>query len=847
MASLAFVAAGTAIGGELGSAILLIGGIAGGIIDNKFTYPALFGSQSDPPVPTFSTPQGVNDGAPAELCLGRTVRTSGTIIWASPRRVDQRSTGQVEVAQDFAIAYNTVNTNRVIAVIFNGQKVINTQPADLVQTGSISFALFPVTPHGRLLRIDLNETSTWVDVFSVGDLVTISDTPAPNNNQYTIQAKETRVNGRIVLHVFAGPGEGADAVDPSATITLGSAGRSQKLTTEPTFYPGSQTQTVDPTISAAEGATTPAFRQTAYGVFVNVDTTSFGGNVPQRVDVIMEEVADKTLDEAISDLMLLSGYSASDFDVTDLAGIVFRGIAIKGLYRLRDILPTLFVAYNINMVDTQEKLVFKRRTGTVTKTLVAADIGYHDHGTSLESNPALISDISDFDTPSEVIVHYISPFLDYQPATAPGQVIAGFAENIEDIRLNLVLTEVEADEIAQRLIWQFQNERLNITFFTSLKHLDIEAGDVITVPIETSSFVCRVERVAMGKNFTLEFKCVVEDQDTHTQTGGDDSLKSFLSTDVKPVQPIDAEILDIPAVFDKDVLDPVLYYAARTLPGESFRGVFVYVSSDGINDKLKASTANDHVIGKADTVLPTTTNFSTFDESSTVDVTIFNGSLSSVTETQVLEDRVNMFLIGTEILYAKTATSIGTNQYRLSGLLRGVRNTEDQAGTHAIDERVVLLNSVAEDDIATIPMTFSDQGRNQFFNFVGSGGAGGEGLDIETTVDLKVLKPFSPSRIIASRDASNNITFTIDRRTRAFGGEFDSGGTPLVDDVEIYDLEIGSAPIRTFSDINGPSQVYTAAEQTADGLTPGALISVVKVYQISPIYGRGKELEVNDI
>jgi len=206
-----------------------------------------------------------------------------------------------------------------------------------------------------------------------------------------------------------------------------------------------------------------------------------------------------------------------------------------------------------------------------------------------------------------------------------------------------------------------------------------------------------------------------------------------------------------------------------------------------------------------------------------------------------------MFLIGTEILYAKTATSIGTNQYRLSGLLRGVRNTEDQAGTHAIDERVVLLNSVAEDDIATIPMTFSDQGRNQFFNFVGSGGAGGEGLDIETTVDLKVLKPFSPSRIIASRDASNNITFTIDRRTRAFGGEFDSGGTPLVDDVEIYDLEIGSAPIRTFSDINGPSQVYTAAEQTADGLTPGALISVVKVYQISPIYGRGKELEVNDI
>ena len=94
-----------------------------------------------------------------------------------------------------------------------------------------------------------------------------------------------------------------------------------------------------------------------------------------------------------------------------------------------------------------------------------------------------------------------------------------------------------------------------------------------------------------------------------------------------------------------------------------------------------------------------------------------------------------------------------------------------------------------------------------------------------------------------SRDGSNNLAITWTRRTRAFGGELTDGGTVLLDGVENYTLEMLDGPagavVTTIEDVLTNSYTYTAAAQTSDGYTPGNPIDV-KVYQTSPLYGRGK-------
>jgi protein involved in polysaccharide export with SLBB domain len=66
---------------------------------------------------------------------------------------------------------------------------------------------------------------------------------------------------------------------------------------------------------------------------------------------------------------------------------------------------------------------------------------------------------------------------------------------------------------------------------------------------------------------------------------------------------------------------------------------------------------------------------------------------------------------------------------------------------------------------------------------------------------------------------------------------------PLAEETEAYEVDIrnagDTATLRTFTGLTSPTVTYTAAQQTADGLTPGDPVRV-HVFQMSALVGRGR-------
>lgn len=281
----------------------------------------------------------------------------------------------------------------------------------------------------------------------------------------------------------------------------------------------------------------------------------------------------------------------------------------------------------------------------------------------------------------------------------------------------------------------------------------------------------------------------------------------------------------------------------------TWQGAQLFKSADGgstYDAVLQSITAAS--IGTANTVLGDFTGGNIFDYVNTVSVTLQSGGpLVSYTQLQVLNGS-GAFLLGVhgrwEVCQYMTATLTATNTYTLSGLLRGRRGTEWVQGLHAAGERFVLVN--AQSWHRPNPGT-AQIGLARLFKGVTFRASLASATAQSFTNSAVGLKPYAPVQLTGTRDGSNNLTINWIRRSR-IGGEWrDFVNIPVGETSELYDVEIYSSGafttlLRTFSSLTTPTASYTAAQQSADGYTPGNTI-YMRVFQISSSVGRGTKLE----
>jgi len=102
------------------------------------------------------------------------------------------------------------------------------------------------------------------------------------------------------------------------------------------------------------------------------------------------------------------------------------------------------------------------------------------------------------------------------------------------------------------------------------------------------------------------------------------------------------------------------------------------------------------------------------------------------------------------------------------------------------------------------------------------------------------LRPYAPVRIAGSWDGSNHLTLTWVRRSRLIPRNLWAPALWEASEAsEAYEADIlsGSTVLRTLA-VTAETATYTAAEQSADGLTPGNPVTV-DVYHLSAAVWRG--------
>lgn len=531
--------------------------------------------------------------------------------------------------------------------------------------------------------------------------------------------------------------------------------------------------------------------------------------------------------------------TAATVDFSDLAGIEVRGFAAVG--SMRQALEQLASAYYFGHV-VSDKLYARLRGGSSVATIPYANLGAGVD--SAADEPLQLQRGNDNEVPRKIALSYVNINSDHEQDTVTGDRGAGPEGSQETASLALVLTPSEAQSIADA--WAMDRRVAATTFKPSVTdyYAALEPTDVVVLT-DSDGSTYRARIVAEDYQQGVKaLECVLDDASVLTQPG----LASDYSTPTISI-PLTSDttlrLLDIPLLRDADN-DPGYYFAAaRATSSGTWPGCTVSEGIGGVPPWTNVATVtSEAVMGVTTTVLADWTGGNVMDTRNSVTISI-TGTASSYTDDQVLAGAARAWLIGDEIVVARTATLVSAGVYTLSNLLRARQGTEWATADHASGERVVAL------DASLLRRGSREAGQlDVAYTFVApTFGRSVSSATQQTFTDTgEGLRPLSPADVEVDRDGSNNATITVRRRTRLSHRFLREGiDTPLGEAVESYSVDAYTdgtfTTVAATFVITGSSGSFSAADQTSAGLTPGDPLYLA-VHQLSAVVGRGHEKRV---
>lgn len=542
-----------------------------------------------------------------------------------------------------------------------------------------------------------------------------------------------------------------------------------------------------------------------------------------------------TLSSVVSDLC--SRVDITDVDVSELTDSV-RGYAIARRDSVRSAIEPLRAVYRFDAVESDGEIAFRKRGRAVSSVISEDDLAAHPYGSEM---PAKVQAERTLETesPREVAVQYIDPGLDYEIGSQYARRLTGSSDQVINVDAPIVLTAEEAAGLAEFALYDAWISRNTQRIQVSRKHSAIEPTDVIQFAADGITRTSRVvDATYEGGLVTLE---LVDDDAEIVDTAAGGVAGPSPDGTISAIGPTVLRLLDIPLL--RDIDDGAGFYAAATGLYSGWQGAELWMSRDaGVTwERTTTSFLSASVIGTAVTVLPNFTGGNVFDEISTVDVLLINGELSSVTEAQVRSGS-NACYLGGELMSFKSAELVSDGRYRLSGLRRGRKGTEQYMTTHAVGDAFVLLDTT----VKRIALTTSDIGVSLQFKAVTFGQFTDQAAAVAITPAAVGLECYSPAQITAGRSAASapyDITITWKRRNRLDGEWRSYSDIPQSETSESYEVDIYtnssfSTVKRSITGLSSATTTYSSANQVSDfGSNQTTLY--LKVYQLSSVTGRG--------
>ena len=563
------------------------------------------------------------------------------------------------------------------------------------------------------------------------------------------------------------------------------------------------------------------------------------------------------------------GMESDEYDLTELGSIPVRGYSVTRPSTGRAVLENLLTAFYVDGIETDWTVKFKPRSTTSVRTITESELGGVRSPTGevvwLESRQP------EYDLPAEIAMIYTDVDRDYQQGSAhkrrtvyPNPTM--YARKSEDLEMPIVLNEVEARDIAERLLYLTWMSRDTAKGKLPWTHLDLDPTDVVTISLANGTRVLtdRISKTEIGANFEI---------DIDTMRSGDPVYESAAaaavgSANVPSISVQTPEfsklfILDIPLLEDyhDTARTSQRYYAAVGSDTSAWVSAALYQSSDSLSyenfDTLNVDATWGQVVGRG--LNPPRTLFTTDKENTLkIRLSVDNGDVVSATRDEIINQKANRALIwnadtgNAEIIQFQNVTDNGDGTYTLDTLLRGLRGTDYYVDGHVRGEFFILLT---EATITPEVNSLALIGSTMYYKAVSRGALIGAAPSVSLTVQGRALMPWAPGAVRRSDDGSD-LTITWTRRTR-IGGEWNMTGTgvevvPLNEDSEAYEFYLlpndtealdnfdpgNPATYEVLKSRGVTNATITAAELATAGYTLADTVYVA-VYQISAQVGRG--------
>ena len=565
------------------------------------------------------------------------------------------------------------------------------------------------------------------------------------------------------------------------------------------------------------------------------------------IDVKGATGQDANVQDIIDDITTKVGLNPALYSQTTSETV--GSFQLSRLAPARQALTSLATAFNFDLIESDFGLKVVERGGAS-----ATNISEDDLVSSINAEQETFTEqrATEVGLPMKVNVICRDRDLDYQNRSQfvkriQNPVKAGYSDNTLSFAFPMTLEASQAKQIAEKLLFASWSERITYAYALPQKYLANEPTDIVTVQTSTANFEQRLTQTSIGQDFTIDCLGIATDSAQYISDSTAGSNLGFRPPSLPGTDLTRYFLLDTPLLRDLDdnLRQYDLHYHASAGYGSGlWPGAAIFKSSDNVNFANLEQNVNEATWGTIIDFLPDTERPFTPDDTSVLKVSLVTGSLSSVTDDQLLNERGNVAAVfksngDIEIIQFRDVTSLGGSEYEISYILRGRRGTDWAVNDHDSSESFVMLTTSA---VVSTTVGLDELNVIRYYKAVAFGADVNQIGGLMQTSAGNTLKPYAPVDREATTD-NTDIAFTWERRTRLQGHLVDGTGTvPLNEDSEEYEIDIynaaGDTIIRTVTGLTSTDYDYLNADIITDFGSIPSTIKIV-VYQISAQAGRG--------
>jgi hypothetical protein len=580
-----------------------------------------------------------------------------------------------------------------------------------------------------------------------------------------------------------------------------------KSRTKYRFYTGSENQTTDPLIASAEGAgQTPAFRGIAYAMFEDFQLADYGNRIPSLTFEVVAEDAPITIGAIAGDL---SGGVLTAGETISLAGYAASGDSVRGAIEI------LADATPLSLVENAGVLTITSAASAplfIAKAEAGARAG--DSGGKTEIRRRAAGGVAD-----EVSIVYYDIARDYQSGLQRA-VRNGYGQRSDRLALPAALSAASAKAIAESRMAALWAGRATAKLYLPLQLSEIRPGSYVRM--EGQPGLWKVHQWSLGPSgvVTLELASmpggalVPAEADAGRPIGHPDF----------PAGPTTVYLFDLPLYEDQIFNLPRLVAMAAGAEA-GWRQADLMVSYDnGASWSAAGVTAGAAVIGQAATMLGSAGS-ALLDDKNSVEIELLNEDMWLEGRTDAaLINGANLAVLGDELIQFGAAEALGGGRFRLSRLFRGRRGTEWATQTHSIGEAFALIEPEAMSFIEPPAALAGGEAR-----LLATGLDDEAGVETSQTISGEISRPPSPVHLAAERQLNGDIAISWVRRSRNGWSWLSGSDTPLGEENEAYQVRLAGAGFARTATVTEPSFIYSAADQSADGLAGPLTIEICQL------------------